>query len=411
MAFTSAQIGAGTPDLGDGPLSLTPFLCPDYFARERDEVFGRAWLNVARGCEVPKPGDFVVRDVEIRDASVIVVRGKDDMVRAFHNVCAHRSAKVEWRRQGSCRLFSCPYHAWSYDTEGQLRGVPGLENFPGLDKAANGLTPIACEVWNDLVFINFEREPRESLHDFLGELTAFERDYPLADMEASATVEVAVVHCNWKVFLHAFLEAYHLNVLHGRSLGNTFNPPDNPNGDPLYYRGFGRHGCLTIGANLERRVGPMEVISQRHAADLLSTGGSARDSAFQELGGGTRLLNPTGATNWALEGVVLFPNVMWLAAMGSCTMHKVWPLDLERTRFESVTYYPRPRSVSERFARELRFALFRDTIVEDILNTEYSQRALKSGAKQSMQLQRGEIAIRHHYHQVDSVVRGETAHV
>jgi hypothetical protein len=154
----------------------------------------------------------------------------------------------------------------------------------------------------------------------------------------------------------------------------------------------------------------MEAISMRHAADLLSTGGSARDAAYEVASRVKRLFNPTGAPNWALEGVLLFPNVMWLAAMGSCTFHKVWPIDVNRTRYESATYYPRPRTVSERFARELRFALFRDTVIEDVLNTEYSQQALLSGAKDEMHLQRGEIAIRHHCHQVDRAVRGETAH-
>ena len=92
----------------------------------------------------------------------------------------------------------------------------------------------------------------DGLREFLGPLLALEQEYPLAGMDASATVEVEVVNCNWKVFIHAFTEAYHLNVLHRQTLGNTFNPADNPNGDPLYYRGFGQHGCLTIGANLER---------------------------------------------------------------------------------------------------------------------------------------------------------------
>lgn len=70
-------------------------------------------MNVARGCEIPVPGEFVVRAVEIRNASVIAVRGPDGVVRAVHNVCSHRLAEVEWRSCGNAKLFTCPYHSWS----------------------------------------------------------------------------------------------------------------------------------------------------------------------------------------------------------------------------------------------------------------------------------------------------------
>ena len=65
------------PDIGDGPLSVTPYLSQEFFEGERDNIFGKVWLNIARGCELPARGDFVVRQVEIRNASVIVVRGED----------------------------------------------------------------------------------------------------------------------------------------------------------------------------------------------------------------------------------------------------------------------------------------------------------------------------------------------
>ena len=172
MPLTAKDIDPCVPDLGNGPLSTAPYICLDYFARERDNIFGKVWLNVGRLMEIPTPGSFVVKAVEIRNASVLVTHGKDGIIRAFHNVCSHRASKVEWRAQGTSSVFTCPYHAWTFDLEGQLRSVPGEANFIGLNKADCGLTPVACEVWKDLIFINLDPKPAQTLRAYLGGLDA-----------------------------------------------------------------------------------------------------------------------------------------------------------------------------------------------------------------------------------------------
>ena len=409
MSFTAQHIDPSVPDLGDGPLPVGPYISSDYFALERDRIFGKVWLNVARGIEIPEPGNFVVKAVEVRNASVIIVRGKSGAIRAFHNVCSHRAAKVEWRTQGSARAFTCPYHAWTYDLEGELRNVPAECNFVGLNKADNGLTPIACEVWNDLVFINFDPQPTQSLSTDLDGFASYGDGFPFADLDATVTIDVQVVNCNWKIIMEAFQEVYHLNVLHKQTLGNVFNARDNPHGDPLYFRTFGPHRSLSIGFNPEHQVGPAEALSRRFASDVTSTTGDALIEASNELRERCPGLNPTRAANWAIDLNGIFPNTVWLASNGSAVIHRFWPLDVYRTRYEAHSYYPKPKKASERFARGLGFGLFRDTIVEDILNTEFSQQALLSGAKRHVHLQRGEIGIRHHLHTINRYVQGEGA--
>src|SRR3546814_9543623 len=86
------------------------------------EVFRRVWLDVALDSEVPNVGDWVTRDIEGISASVVIVRGQDDQIRAFHNICSHRALKLVWGERGCDKRFVCPYHAWSYDTDGKLRG-------------------------------------------------------------------------------------------------------------------------------------------------------------------------------------------------------------------------------------------------------------------------------------------------
>jgi phenylpropionate dioxygenase-like ring-hydroxylating dioxygenase large terminal subunit len=401
------RIHPGTPDLGHDPLPVSPYLCDEFFKGERDNLFGKVWLFVARGCELPAPGDFVVRAVEIRNASVIVVRGQDGVVRAFHNVCSHRSAKVEWRTCGHTRLFSCPYHAWSYDTEGRLRGVPCEENFPTLDKATNGLTPIACEIWNDLVFVNFAEKPAQTLREYLGDLADYGDDYPMHEFDAWIHVDVGTINCNWKIFLDAFQEIYHLNSLHKQTLTDTFKWAENPQGEPVYFRTFGPHRTISMGYNPAQRSGPMATLAQRYGSDITSTGGAALQDAYSSIANRRTGINPGGIENWALDVTTIFPNVVWLVGRDSAVFHKMWPIDREHTRYENFSFYRKPKKPSERFAREVSFGLFRDTIVEDILNTEFSQQALLAGAKKTFHLQTTEASVRHQHHHVARYARGE----
>ena len=90
------------PDLGTSPLPTEPYICEEHFARERDLVFRRTWINVGRVEEVPKAGDWFVREVAICKVSVLVIRGSDGVVRGFHNVCSHRSNKLVLDERGSC---------------------------------------------------------------------------------------------------------------------------------------------------------------------------------------------------------------------------------------------------------------------------------------------------------------------
>ena len=113
----------------------------------------------SREVEIPEPGDFVVKAVEVRNASVLITRGKDRVICAFHNVCSHRASTVEWQEQGASSIFTCSYHVWTYDLDGKLRSVLAQANFPALDKAKCALTPIAYGVWNDLTFINLDPQP------------------------------------------------------------------------------------------------------------------------------------------------------------------------------------------------------------------------------------------------------------
>src|SRR5436190_2681599 len=112
------------PDLGTGPISFDDCVSPEFYDFEREAIFKRAWLNVGRMEQLPKPGSYFTKNIDIANASLIIVRDRDDVVRAFHNVCRHRGNRLMWNdfpreeTQGVCRQFTCKYHGWRYGLDG-----------------------------------------------------------------------------------------------------------------------------------------------------------------------------------------------------------------------------------------------------------------------------------------------------
>ncbi|HKY03336.1 MAG TPA: Rieske (2Fe-2S) protein, partial [Blastocatellia bacterium] len=117
------------PELGSGLIPVAPYVSQEYFEQEREKVFRHTWLNVGRAEEIPQPGDYIVRNIAVLNTSVIIVRGKDGEVRAFHNVCRHRGTKLVWNDKGSSTKFACNYHGWTYATDGACIGVPEEDMF------------------------------------------------------------------------------------------------------------------------------------------------------------------------------------------------------------------------------------------------------------------------------------------
>ena len=165
------------PEIGRGPVSTEPCISRDFYVEEKDRVFKRAWLMVAREEELPKPGDWKVKRLACADTSVLLIRGKDGVVRGFHNICSHRGNKIV-REAGDesfggskAAVVACHFHGWVYGADGALVQVPEEERFyECFDKAENGLVAIRTEVWEGFVCINLDPTGSQSLADYLGRL-------------------------------------------------------------------------------------------------------------------------------------------------------------------------------------------------------------------------------------------------
>ena len=117
------------PELGTGPVSYEDSISPHIYELEREAIFKRAWLNVGRVESIPRKGSYFTKELKVANTSIIVVRNGRGEVNAFHNICRHRGNKLVWNdmpleeTSGVCRQFTCKYHAWRYDLDGNLTFV------------------------------------------------------------------------------------------------------------------------------------------------------------------------------------------------------------------------------------------------------------------------------------------------
>jgi phenylpropionate dioxygenase-like ring-hydroxylating dioxygenase large terminal subunit len=177
------------------------------FDQEIERVLRRSPTPFCPSAALPEPGSYLAR--EAAGTPVLAVRGGDGRVRAFRNACRHRGTQLT-SGSGCAKAFVCPYHGWTYRLDGRLQHVPHERGFPGLDKAAHGLAPIAAEERLGLVFVTQEEpEPGPAPWEGLPELIA-----PGQQLLDSREIEFDV---NWKVYLEGFIEGYHIRPTHRNS--------------------------------------------------------------------------------------------------------------------------------------------------------------------------------------------------
>ncbi|CAM4129553.1 Phenylpropionate dioxygenase-like ring-hydroxylating dioxygenase large terminal subunit [Novosphingobium lubricantis] len=203
------------------PVPASRYTDPGFAKLEHDGLWMRTWLQVGHVSELPAPGSYFL--FEQLDKSVIISHGKDGAIRAFHNACRHRGSALLLQHSGKAMRFVCPYHAWGYSLEGELKSVPDQHDFTCLDKAENGLLPVRCEVDRGIIFINFD-EAAEPLADFMAPQAPQKEGYPIEKMVVKERLLIEM-DCNWKLALHNFLEIYHVATVHAKSIAPYLDSP------------------------------------------------------------------------------------------------------------------------------------------------------------------------------------------
>ncbi len=187
---------------------------------ELERVILRSWQIVCHVNDVPNPGDYVTFDCG--PESVIVLRDFDGEIVAFHNVCRHRAARL-LQGQGTCRsVITCPYHGWTYNLDGTLRGLPVSKSFPGLDREAHGLMKPRIEILASFVFVCLSGNP-PSLAESWGDMLEDFVPYQFEKMLPLSAIYVEHWDVDWKVAMDNYLESYHVPIGHP-GLNRMFTP-------------------------------------------------------------------------------------------------------------------------------------------------------------------------------------------
>ena len=182
---------------------------PEIYALEKEKIFLKDWLAVARVEELENPGDFMT--FRIADEPIVVTRDNAGSLNAFANVCKHRGVEVA-TGTGNLNEFSCPYHGWLYDLEGKLVGAPYMKESEGFDPANCRLDPVNLGVWRGWVFVNLDTNC-EPLEDFVAD---FEADFGFMQQDKQkifAKFETTL-DCNWKLVVENAMDKYHINTIH-----------------------------------------------------------------------------------------------------------------------------------------------------------------------------------------------------
>jgi len=284
-------------------ISMREKLTPAYFELEREKIFRRAWLPIGHASHVPEPGSYFVREMPVLKTSLLVVRGQDGKVRAFHNACTHRGNKLVRGGDGCRKSFSCGFHGWTFSCEGDLRLVTDEHQFRDLDKSALGLRPIHTQVWEDLIFVNGADEPHEALREWLGDMFDeyggyFDRHERVASLRIN-------VNSNWNLAVNSFTEGYHTLYLHRNSVPDYQGGRINPDRHRPFMQLFKRHHRYSAPANPDHRLTAAEALAVKYGKRIIPSFGGEMPALPPGV-------NPSRYEHWAFDVVQFYPNAVFL---------------------------------------------------------------------------------------------------
>ncbi len=199
------------------------YLQDPYYQLEKEHIFFRDWICVGREEELSRPGDYSVLD--LYGESILLLRNREGQLRAFYNVCRHRGARLcpgaddddsVLALKGGVvggRSIICPYHAWTYDLDGQLVKAPFMNAETGFDASKVRLHPVGVETWGGFIFLCLTPAEAPKFEDTIGIAKRKFKNYPLADLRIARTIRYEV-NANWKVLCENYNECYHCGPVH-----------------------------------------------------------------------------------------------------------------------------------------------------------------------------------------------------
>jgi phenylpropionate dioxygenase-like ring-hydroxylating dioxygenase large terminal subunit len=394
----SFDIGFGkmVPDpeiMRTGKVKSEIYFSPERFEIER-EMFRTAWLWAGRVEQIKQPGDWFVKELEVCNASIIITRHKDDSIRAFHNVCSHRGMRLKWEESGHNNLITCPYHAWTFSTDGSLKVITDEAFFPHACKDELGLKAVHVDVWAGFIFINLDPSPSQTLREFLGPIADRWTDAPFGDFTVGATVS-ETLHANWKLGADASSEAYHVFSLHSKSCKEWVIPAHNPFMHFIGWETIGPHRLTSIPTNRQFEVGPKRPVQKFAWSNVAHVVIRPTGETSAKVFGDRPDINMMKSPDWANDAYFLYPTTTIFASTNGWFIQEYLPLTIDTTRYTTTWYYRPARTCREQFAMQYSVVNSRDVTSEDLFSVRGQHLGLTSGAFKHIQFGGAETIPRH----------------
>ena len=211
MTALALSAVAHDPD-ADWSLPAWLYTDPEYLEAECARILRPSWQIVCHESDLAEPGDY--RTLDYLGESVVALRGSDGEVRAFANVCRHRAMRLVEGPAGCARKIVCPYHAWTYETDGRLTGVPMRRDYPALSLADNGLAPFDVALWRGFVFVRLEDDGGPSVAEMMAPYDHEIAPYRLEDVRTISPVRTRERAVNWKNVGDNYSDNLHIPVAH-----------------------------------------------------------------------------------------------------------------------------------------------------------------------------------------------------
>ena len=343
---------------------------PDLFAREKTELFRNYPQFVGPSCLLPEAGDYFAFDDT--GIPILIVRTVEGTLNAFVNICSHRGAPLNECQHGKAkmeRMFSCPYHGWSYDLDGKLIGVPfGKEGFTDIDREQLGLRPLQVEEKNGFIFVMPNPDLAFDIDDVLAGLDTHLSGFGLSDHYYLGAAQVHT-DFSWKLNMDTFHEFYHFESLHSDSIAQmAYNNLGT-------YHQFGRNHAMGS-ASLE----------------ITELNGIPEDQ-----------WNPRKYTSHVNY---IFPNTVIFVVEDHFQTWRVYPISPDRSVIYHSMFLPEPPANDEqREEYEAYFKMIRDVAVtEDYALVDKINRGLSSGIKREVLVGRNEPGVQNMHRQLHEIL-------
>jgi len=313
---------------------------------EYQEFFLNSWQMVGHTCDLQKPGDFITFDMW-RD-SVIVVLGRDEVIRAFLNICRHRAMRL-LDGKGNCgNSIQCPYHGWSFHNDGSLQGVTQPQNFPDIDRSNLGLKEVPLKIHRGHMFVNLGGGGA-AIEDTLGAISNEIDPYSPETYEPHREPFYEIWNCNWKLAWDNYQENYHIPIGHP----GLYRMVEN-SGDGVEFSGGFNFGCFTVREKLSK---------------------VPHERRYQELVGCTDHRFPEGKRRRWLQ-LALDPNMGMEYYPDLFASFQILPLAVDKTLIKIATYSPPDLSPEEREMQDINVRLLDEVNAEDRTLVERIQRGI-----------------------------------